>query len=257
MILKRLLAVSTVLALAIVFCLSSTSFAGNKKMMTINAAKVVAERGIIESIYGLKVRASESVTDMMAAGFTGSAETKTEAQIKGIKFDDIVYDAKKDVAKITASVSLPNITNINGEVIDLKGKVFRRVGFATSTPGSAGPLMALRAAEVDAYKQLAKQLVGFTLQSQTKVENFILTSDVIKTKVMATLFLAEVTSYGWSDDGDAFVKMSLSLADFADVVGQGVVGEAAVITVEGLGAQKNDFVEPKKNAAAKKNKKAP
>ncbi len=235
-------ALSTILILALPFvCL-----AGSKRIMSVNAAKVIAERALVESIYGLKIKTAESVQDMIAASYTGTSETKTEAQIRGITFDEIVYDAKKDVAKVTASVSLPSITNINGETIDLKGKVFRRVAFATSTPAAAKPLKALRAAEIDAYKQLAKQLVGFTLESHTKVENYMLKSDLIKTKVMATLFLAEVTEYGWHENGDAYVKMSLSMADFADIIGQGVAGGANAITVEGNGAQVDDFAQVRK-----------
>jgi hypothetical protein len=214
--------------------------------MSINAAKVIAERALVESVYGLKIRTTESVQNLIASSFQGTSETKTEAQIKGITFDEVTYDEKKDVAKVTASVSLPSITNINGEAIDLKGKVFRRVAFATSTPKVAGPLKALRAAEIDAYKQLAKQIVGFTLESRTKVENYMLKSDVIKTKVMATLFLAEVSEYGWHKNGDAYVKMSLSLKDFADIIGEGVVGGGSAIVVEGNGAQVDDFAGKKK-----------
>lgn len=225
--------------------LPGAAWAGNKRIMSINAAKVVAERALVESIYGLKIRASESVEDMVAASFQGTAESKTEAQIRGIVFEETVYDEKQDIAKVTASVSLPSITNINGDTIDLQGKVFRRVGFATSTPSLAGPLKALRAAEIDAYKQLAKSLVGFTLESQTKVENYILTSDVIRTKLMSTLFMAQMTEYGWHDGGDAYVKMSLSPADVGDVIGQQLANASGLIEVEGLGAQADDFSKSK------------
>lgn len=221
--------------------LPGAAWAGNKRIMSINAAKVAAERALVESIYGLKVRASESVEDMVAASFQGTAESKTEAQIRGIVFEETVYDEKQDIAKVTASVSLPSINNINGDTINLQGKVFRRVGFATSTQSLAGPLKALRAAEIDAYKQLAKSLVGFTLESQTKVENYILTSDVIRTKLMSTLFMAQMTEYGWHNNGDAYVKMVLNPADVGDVLGQQLANSSGLIEVEGLGAQTNDF----------------
>lgn len=246
----------SMLAAAIIMTLTQqTCYAGNKKIMTINAAKIAAERGLLESIHGLKVRATESVKDLLATSYAGTAETKTEGLLKGISYDEVLYDPVKDVAKVTASISLPSITNINGDVIDLKNKVFRRVGFATSTAASEGPLKALRVAEVDAYKQLAQRLAGFTLESQTKVENYILTSDSIKTKVLATLFLAEANEYGWTEEGDAYIKMSLNLTDFKEVVGQGIVGEGNVVTVEGLGAYKDDFESAKNKPAAQKGKK--
>nr|MBF0221983.1 hypothetical protein [Desulfobulbaceae bacterium] len=215
--------------------------AGNKKIMSTRAAQVAAERGLVEAVYGLKIRASESVEDMIAASFEGKTETKTEAQITGIKIEEVTYDAEKDIAKATASVSLDSLTNIDGQEMNLGGRVFRRIGFATSTKSQAGPLKALRAAEVDAYKQLAKRIVGFTLESKTTVENFMLTSDIIKTKVMATMYLADIIDYGWDEQGDAYVKMQLNTNEIAGILGQGVVGQEELVIVEGLGAQEDDY----------------
>jgi len=226
------------------------SYAGNKRYMTINAAKVLAERSLLEMVYGLKVKASESVENMIASSFVGTAETKTLGLLKGVMYDEVIYDEEKDVAKVTASVKLSKITNINGETIDLKGKTYTRVAFATSTPSEAGPLKALRAAQIDAYKQLAKQLIGFTLESQTKVENYILSSDVIKSKIMATLIMADLNEYGWHPNGDAYVRMSLNLKDFKEIVGQGVSGGASLVNVEGFGAQLDDFGDAKKGLAS-------
>lgn len=215
--------------------------AGNKKHMSVEAAKVLAERALIESVYGLKLRASEEVIDMIAASFSGKAESKTSSLIKDVKYEDVVYDAEKDIAMVTASVSLPEITNIDGKVLDLKNKVFRRVAFATSTPSMAGSLQAMRAAEIDAYKQLIKRLTGLTLESQTTIENYILTSDVVKTKVLATLYLAEVTDYGWDKDGDAYVKMALNLVEASEILGEKIITADAIATVEGHGAVIDDF----------------
>ena len=231
--------------------MAPSGWSGNKRIMTIRAAKVMAERAIVESVYGLKLRATEEVQDMIPTSFEGSTETKTQAKIKGISYDDIVYDQEKDIAKVTASVTLDKITNVDGKEMNLKGKVYKRVGFATSTPEMAGPIRALRAAELDAYKQLVKQIVGFTLESQTKVENYMLKSDLVKTKVLATLYLAEVTDYGWDKNGDAFVKMSLNVKEIAEILGEGVVDGGQVIEVEGQGAQEDDFGAAKKAAEKK------
>lgn len=226
---------------ALTLLLTPEAWTGNKKIMTTRASKVLAERALVESIYGLKVRASEEVQDMIAANFTGKTETKTSARISGVKFEEVVYDAEKDIAKTTASVSLESITNIDGDVMNLKNKIYRRVAFATSTPSQAGPLKALRAAEVDAYKQLVKRVVGFNLESQTTVENYMLTSDLVKTKVLATIYLAELTDFGWDDSGDAYVKMTLNVSDISEILGEGIVSDEEVIEVEGAGAQVDDF----------------
>ena len=221
------------------------TWAGNKRIMTTRAAQVMAERALVESVYGLKVRSTEEVQDMIAVSFKGITETRTSATISGITFEEVVYDAKKDIAKVTASIQLDTLTNVDGQSLDLRNKVFRRVAFATSTPSQAGPLKALRAAELDAYKQLVKRIVGFTLESQTKVENYMLVSDEVKTKVLATNYLARVTEYGWNEGGDAYVKMALDVQEVGEILGQPVVGEEALIVVEGAGAQVDDFAEAK------------
>jgi hypothetical protein len=231
---------SILLVMAVVFS-SSYVFAGNKRIMSIRAAKVLAERALVESIYGLKLRATESVENMVAASFEGSTESKTKAMIKGIQYIDVIYDDASDIAKVTAQVTLPSIVNIDGDTMDLHNKTFVRVGFATSTPSQAGPLKALRAAELDAYKQLIKQVVGFQLESETSVENFMLKSDSVKTKVMATIYMAELIEYGWEDNGDAFVKLQLNTTEVGAMLGDPVQGQDEYIQVEGQGAQDDDF----------------
>ncbi len=233
-------------AIAFLLFLPIISSAGNKKIMSIRAARVLAERALVESIYGLTLEASEEVTDMVAASFKGRTESTSAAEIKGITFEETVYDDKKDVARVTASVQLDSIKNIDGNTINLGSKVFRRVAFATSTPSMTGPLKAMRAAELDAYKQLIKNVKGFTLESRTTVENYILKSDTVKTQVLATLYMAEVVDYGWDESGDAFVKMSLNVNDISDVLGEKIVDGGEVVEVEGQGSQEDDHAKAKK-----------
>ena len=231
----------SIVFLVIMTFLTPLAWAGNKKIMTTRAAQVMAERALVETVYGLKVRSSEEVQDLVATNFTGKTETKTSATLGGIKFEEVIYDKEKDVAKATASLRLDKIVNIDGETLDLRNNEFRRVAFATSTPSQAGPLKALRAAEIDGYKQLVKRVVGFTLESQTTVENYILTSDLVKAKALATIYLAEVTDFGWTESGDAFVKMALNVKEVGNIIGQTIIGEDDVIIVEGSGAQVDDF----------------
>ncbi len=232
----------------LLFMLISATFlyGGNKKIMSINAAKLSAERGLVETIYGLKLRASEEVIDLVGATFDGKTESKTAASLKGVSYKNITYDKEKNIAKVEAEVKLDSIININKVKINLKNKIFKRVGFGTSLKKSAGHLKALRAAEIDAYKQLLKQLVGFRLESKTTVENYILKSDSIKTKVMATIFLANIDEYGWEKDGNAFVKMSLNIKDASEVLGQKIIYDKEIYTVEGLGASEDDYAKEQK-----------
>lgn len=236
--LRFCLSISLVLVLVLT---ASLSMAGNKRIMSLRAAKVLAERALIESVYGLKLRATESVENMVAASFEGTTESKTKALIKGVKFEEEIYDEESDIAKVTATLSLPSITNIDGQTMELHNKVFRRVAFATSTPENAGPLQALRAAELDAYKQLIKQVVGFQLESESSVENYMLKSDSVKTKVMATIFLADLVEYGWDDYGDAYVVLQLNVSEVSEMLGDPVQGEEEFIQVRGQGSQVGDY----------------
>ncbi len=222
-------------------------WAGNKKFMTINAAKVLAERAIVESVIGLKVRGHERVEDMIAASVT--IEAKTAAEIKGIEFVDIVYDAAKDIAKVTAEIKVGRISNIIGRRINYGNLTIRRVAFATSTPENAGPLQALRAAELDAYKQLAKKIIGFKIKGESSVENFILKSDDVQAKFMVALYGAELVGYRWDEAGDAYVKLSMRVGLIEDVLGQRLDYDGAVIEVEGNGAQRDDFSAAQQPAA--------
>jgi hypothetical protein len=237
------------ITLVCVTLFASGALAGNKKMMAIMAAKNDAMRGLTEQVYGLKVRSSEEVKNMAADSYVGKTDSKTSATLSGIKITDVVYDPQKDIARATATMTANEIVNIEGANVKLNGKVFKHVGFGTSSPENSGPLKALRAAQIDAYKQLAQLIAGFTLESQTSIENYMLKSDLIQTKVQASLALAEITDFGWDPQGDAFVKMVLKVDEVSAMIGEAVVGAGEVIEVEGQGAQADDFKKPQ---AAKK-----
>ncbi len=213
--------------------------AGNKKLMTVNAAKVVAERAVAESVVGLKIRSTDTVENLVAMHM--KIESKVFAAIKGINYTDIVYDPDKDIAKVTAEMMVNRVQNIVGGDIYYGNMIIQRVGFASSSPTMAKPLQALRAAELDAYKQLAKQIIGFKIGSTSSVENYILQSDSIKAKVLAAIWGAELTGYRWDEAGDAYVTLQLKTGLVNDVMGQRVDYNGEIIEVEGVGAQTDDF----------------
>jgi hypothetical protein len=232
------------LAMTFLLAISTLSaWAGNKRLMSMMGAELDAQRKLVEAVYGLKIRASERVEDMVAAAFSATTESKTAAHIAGIEIEETVYDPERDIARATAVVRLDTLTNIDGEILNFNSREFRCVGFGTATPANAGPLKALRTAELDAYKQLAQQVVGFSLESRTRVENFQLAADVIKTRVLATVYLARITDFGWGEGGDAYVKMELNTAEAAEILGDAISGRGESIQIEGRGAQKDDFSE--------------
>lgn len=231
----------SILATAAILMSVSLACAGNQKLMTVNAAKVIAERAIAESVVGLKIRSEDTIENLVAKHM--KIDSKVFAAIKGINYTDIVYDKAKDIAKVTAEIQVNRVQNIVGGDVYFGDMTIERVGFATSTPKYAKPLQALRAAELDAYKQLAKQIIGFKIGSKSTVENYILQSDKVKAKVLAAIWGAELVSYRWDEDGDAYVTLRLKTGLVQDVMGQQIDYQGEVIEVEGVGAQTDDFAD--------------
>ena len=72
-------------------------------------------------------------------------------------------------------------------------------------------MLARRAAVVDAYRQLAEMVKGVNVDSETTVENMMVTSDVTKTKVTALIQGARIVSEQAIDGGGYAVTMEMSV----------------------------------------------
>lgn len=73
-------------------------------------------------------------------------------------------------------------------------------------------LMARRAAMADAYRQLGEIVFGVNVDSETTVKNFVVESDVIRTKVDATIKGAQVVAEKEQKDGSYEVTMRMPVA---------------------------------------------
>jgi hypothetical protein len=237
---KQSLILSTSLLVSVfLFLLPTVSAAVDLKAVSIRTAKILAEDALVASISALKGRPSESLEDRVEASFEGKNASKIEALSLGIKFEEVAYDAEKDIAKVTAAVSLDSLATFDGPAINLQGKIFRRVAFASSTLSQQCPLRALRAAELDAYKQLLKRISALTTPGgKTSVQDYMLFSSTMKTKVLASIFVAKVKDYGWNEDGVAFIKMNAVAKDVVDLLGMDIGEKERIIEVEGFGRQK-------------------
>lgn len=233
---------SVVSLLAFVAC-GTLCFAGPQKFKTIESAKTLAARSIVETVYGVKIKFTEEVDNIIDGSFKGSAETKTgERKIKGIKYE-VVYDEAKDIAKATATLRLGDIADIvDPEAFNIAknpNKIIQRVAFASSKPENAKKLAALRAAEVDAYKNLYKEICGFTLESNTKVENFVMKSDKVKASVLGALMGAELVEYRWEGkDEDAVVKLRVNVKELNEMLPEPIKGVSEeYVEAEGYASQ--------------------
>ena len=78
------------------------------------------------------------------------------------------------------------------------------------TPAHAA-MLARRAAVVDAYRQLAEVVNGVNVDAETTVEQMMLTSDVVRTKINAVIKGAVIVSEGELSGGGYSVTMELPL----------------------------------------------
>ena len=87
-------------------------------------------------------------------------------------------------------------------------------GFGTppmGTYGSKASIMARRAAIVDAQRNLAEQVSGVQVDAETTVENYVISSDLVKTKVSALIKGAVVVEEQMMPDGAYRVVMSMPM----------------------------------------------
>ena len=90
----------------------SSMNSAQKKLNSINCAKVLAQRNIIETVYGIKLKFKEEVSNILDGDFSGTTETKTGMRkIKGITFKTS-YDPKTDIAMVTASLKMAKIEDL-------------------------------------------------------------------------------------------------------------------------------------------------
>lgn len=242
---KRLAVLTAVFGLFILSANSEELSLAKKKLTSVNCARVLAQRNVVETVYGVKIRFIEEVTNLSEGNFLGTTETKTgERSIRGIEFVE-KYDPKNDIAQVTAVLKLSRISDIIDKdkfnLDKFPNLEIRRVAFASSSPENAKKLAALRAAEVDAYKNLFKQIGGFTLESNTKVKNFMLSSDKVKAQVIGAVMGAEYEGFAWEGKGEdavAIVKLRLDLKRLAEMLGQKIVDyDKDSIEAEGRAAQ--------------------
>ncbi|NMC50477.1 MAG: hypothetical protein GYA47_13780, partial [Desulfovibrio sp.] len=228
---------------------AQAGLAGNKQLMSEKMAEQDLKRNIVEAIIGYKVKSESRMG--LTEDPSYKAETKAAAVVKGIKVDKMIYDKEKDIALCFGHIDLGDVVNVVGDLVRFKGVTVEGFGFGTMTEAAKPPLMALRAALLDAYNQMAALLVGEKILSQSTMENFILTKDVNRAKVCAAIFGAYIPNpglnspnrgWGWDESGNAFVKLELDPRKVQDILGNLIVYKGPnVIEVTGRGSQTDEL----------------
>ena len=85
------------------------------------------------------------------------------------------------------------------------------IGLAPENAGVRGEALARRAAMVDAYRNLAEIIQGVQIDSDTLMEDLIVTSDTVNASVSALVKGATIIAEGPNYDGSYYVMMSVPL----------------------------------------------
>ncbi|MDZ7762126.1 MAG: hypothetical protein U5L00_17970 [Desulfovermiculus sp.] len=236
----------------ILFC-SSGAMASNKQLMSQKMAKQDMKRNLVETVVGSKV------TSKGEFGLTQDnqyvVKGKAAAILKGAKVDKIIYDPDKDIAFCLGHMTLGEGVTITGDRPSYDDVKVHAFGFGTMTETSKPPLMALRAAMLNAYDELAAILVGEKISSYSEAENFILTEDINKSEVCAAVYGAHIPNpdmdakdrgWGWDENGNAWVKLRIDVEKVEDLLGNRLLyDQGEVIEVTGHGAQVDEIAEEK------------
>ena len=123
-------------------------------------------------------------------------------------------------------------TVLAAENVDWNSNVIRATGGGVAPAGARtvaqARMMARRAAIADAYRQLAEYVGGVNVDAETTVDMAAVQSDVIRTKVNATIRGARIVSEGTTGDGGYEVTMEVPMFGVSALAGA-VINRPAVI----------------------------
>ena len=225
--------------------MSGPAFAGNMELMSTKMAKQDLKRNLTESVIGYKVRSEGQFGLTQEAKY--SIQEKAKAVVKGIRVEKVVYDREKDLAFCMGYIDLGDVVTSTDERISYNDVRVHSFGFGTMAPATREPLMALRAAFLNAYDEMAATIVGERISSYSEAENFVLTEDFNRSRVLAAVYGAYVPNpdiddpnrgWGWDESGNAFVKLHLDLERARDILGQRIIYDGPnIVEVIGYGSQ--------------------
>jgi hypothetical protein len=216
------------------------------------AAELDADRLLIERLYGVDIDANTTVgefamRDDSVAGIANSlligARTVGEPEyfddgrvevVKSVQIEKIIETIRrKTKEKLRADgsseiVAFDEKTELasNGQKIEVMGNA--------ALPGSLGhqKVMAKRAAELDAYRELSKQLMGIHIDSNTTVQDACLDSDELVGSLSRIVKGAEPVSIRHFDNGSCEVEMVIKRQDVVRAISNATKGRTHTTRIE-------------------------
>ena len=149
-----------------------------------------------------------------------------------IKFEEIVAVYPKQIVRSTGNGVVPDKyrTGIMGDDVSYDtpaqmpswaAETVSAVGSGVAPDGVAGTegrLMAVRAAELDARRQLVEKVYGVYINSETTVNDYVVQNDQVKAQVEQFLVAAAVSDPRYLEDGSVEVTAEIPLEALADII---------------------------------------
>jgi len=199
-------------------------------------AKTDGDRLLVERILGLRIDATTHVFDL--ALVSADFRTAFDQEIKGIRTrgeitfkDDLSVEAVREVTIREVIETIQRTIRKTQDVLGVKEERITNIARETkdtvlavmgngAVPGSKGQrkILAKRAAEVDAYRQLAEQVTGIRIKGDTYVRNLVTVSDQIQSVLAAMLRGAKTTGIEYYEDDTCAVTMSLTIREVLETI---------------------------------------
>ena len=214
------------------------------KLMAHRAAKMDAYRNLLEFVYGLRVDAGTTVRDFIASDLV---QSRLSAGIRGAR--ELDYVAHPDgTAEVTVEIELGTLETILGTRIQYEHEIIEATGYGAppgmptgghapssaamvqatgygiepNEPGLTLPekdLLGMRAAKVDALRNLVEEIDGVQITAESTVRDFAVQNDDIRTRVNALVNGAKVVSEKKLPDGRYEVKVETDIEPIKEIIG--------------------------------------
>lgn len=141
----------------------------------------------------------------------------------------------KKILALFAALIMVSVSSIAFAATDISSGKIRAEGIGGANQSAP---MGIRAAKVDAMRNLLEEINGVQVDATTTVENFITTSDVIKTKVNGMIKGAKIVESFKDNMGNYHIVMEVP------VYGVGGLADAVVPAVEQVALPEPDIFQP-------------
>lgn len=203
----------------------------------VGAARILAQRLLLERIKGVQLDAKTFVYDLVMQDDTIEARlselvrgVKTEAPkfredgrvevVAKVMMEQVISTLKQHVRQKKIAGIPFTVEKLDELDINIRRKILDVVG-ESALPGSVGHqrILARRAAQLDAYRNLTARIMGMRITSATTVKDFVVKSDKVTAALANVLQGAEETRIQYdTSDNSCVVAMKVKLADIYRVI---------------------------------------